>query len=84
MKQPLKYTWMTPFAKEGKPRNCVALFRWGDWIETYQGEALMCHPDYKHELSTYFMRECEGPKIYATIPEALEAKDNMTMMKGNH
>lgn len=70
---------MTPIDK-----NCVALFRWGEWIEVYKGEALMAHPDYKHMLETHFMMECKGPVVYPTIKEALEARNNISMMKNTH
>lgn len=84
MKQPLKYIWMTPIHSGHSRRDCVALFRWGEWIEIYQGEALMAHPSYQGELEQHCMHECAGPTIYKTKKEALDARNNISMPKHLH
>jgi hypothetical protein len=84
MKQPINFVWMTPTYKEGQKRDCVALFRFGEWIEIYNGEALMCHPSYIGELKSNYMVECDGPTVYPTIEEALNARNNISGVKHTH
>ena len=84
MKQKLEYIWITPGHKDGKLRKCVSLYRWGEWIEVYANEALMCHPSYEQELSTYFMVKCDEPKVYPAIDEALKARGNLSMVTHTH
>lgn len=70
--------WVTPSAK----KRLISLVKNHQWVEVYNGELLLIHKSYLHEMKTLGFIEADEPIVYDSPEEAERAGGPYKVVRG--